>query len=151
MDVVKDKVATCATDGQIIVYPTDKLVDAQLVYRDTLPLQAVALHPNAKYVAFAGDFGAVRVVALDAIENGPIEGTYHNKSVTSIAYDPKGEYLASVDRVGGVCIWEAKSLKVVHTFQVHVPEKYAPLVSWSPDGKLLAVTGGCLLYTSRCV
>lgn len=73
----------------------------------------------------------------------------HSKSVRSVAFDPKGDYLVSTSIDGSVRIWDMqdspenaclKEFKnVLPASEVDSLDRLA--VSWSPDGKKFAIPG----------
>lgn len=70
----------------------------------------------------------------------------HKGSVTGLAFDPRNDYLASVDSFGTVIYWdlcigaEARTLtRVAPTFRSD--NSVRNVLCWSPDGQTLAVPG----------
>jgi WD40 repeat protein len=107
---------------------------------------AVAVRPDGRQIASASDDGAIRLWdlnpsdehrALDP-ETGKLEATLtgHAAPVTSLAFFPDGNRLASAggDRV--VKVWDVAERKVVKELAGH--ESAILAVAVSPDGKLVA-------------
>lgn len=70
----------------------------------------------------------------------------HRGAVTGLAFDPDGEYLASMDSTGTVIYWELHSGRIVHNLKGIAPDTRADVstmnvLCWSPDGETLAVPG----------
>ncbi|KAL6552609.1 hypothetical protein OROHE_007973 [Orobanche hederae] len=115
------------------------------ITRFTLPIRAVAFNKSGTILATAGDDEGIKLVnTIDGTIARVLKG--HKGSVTSLAFDPKCEYLASVDSVGTVIYWELQSGSTLHVLK-HVAPNHGSDVSvmniltWSPDGEMLAVPG----------
>lgn len=93
----------------------------------------------------AGDDDGIKLInAIDGSISRVLKG--HKGSVTSMAFDPTGDYLASVDSVGTVLFWELSSGNILHTLRGVAPDCGSDMavfsvLSWSPDGEYLAVPG----------
>lgn len=96
-------------------------------------------------LAAAGDDEGIKLInTIDGSISRVLKG--HRGSVTGIAFDPKSEYLASVDSIGTVIHWELQSGRTIQTLKGIAPDSAADLsrmnmLAWSPDGDLLAVPG----------
>ncbi|CAN4088315.1 unnamed protein product [Withania somnifera] len=96
-------------------------------------------------LAAAGDDDGIKLInTIDGSIARVLKG--HRGSITGIAFDPKSEYLASVDSIGTVMLWELQSGNTIHVLKGIAPVIGSDLcsmniVSWSPDGELLAVPG----------
>ncbi|CAN4086211.1 unnamed protein product [Withania somnifera] len=96
-------------------------------------------------LAAAGDDEGIKLInAIDGSIARVLKG--HRGSITGIAFDPKSEYLASVDSIGTVILWELQSGNTIHVLKGIAPVigsdfSSTNIVSWSPDGELLAVPG----------
>lgn len=96
-------------------------------------------------MAAAGDDDGIKLIAtIDNTISKVLKG--HKGSVTGLSFDPKNDYLASVDSFGTVIYWdvciggEARTLtRVAPTFRSDNSVKN--VLSWSPDGQTLAVPG----------
>jgi len=60
----------------------------------------------------------------------------HSDQVQSVAWSPKGKYLASASNDRTVQVWEATTGNAIYTYSGHTDTVYA--VSWSPDGLRIA-------------
>ncbi|KAK8936893.1 hypothetical protein KSP39_PZI011752 [Platanthera zijinensis] len=113
--------------------------------RFTLPIRSLAFNKSGSLLAAAGDDDGIKLIAtVDSSISRVLKG--HNGSVTGLSFDPKNEFLASIDGFGTVIYWELSSGKPVHTLKSVAPycDSDASLVnflSWSPDGEILAVPG----------
>lgn len=96
-------------------------------------------------MAAAGDDEGIKLVnTIDGTIARVLKG--HKGSVTSLAFDPKNEYLASLDSVGTVIYWELQSGSTLHVLKALAPNNGSDvsvmnILAWSPDGELLAVPG----------
>lgn len=73
--------------------------------------------------------------------------TGHTNQVTSLVWHPHNdEYIASVDLDGVVRVWLPSSQKDLISFRCLTTTLAQPLVAWSPDGQLLAMSGDQGVY-----
>ncbi|KAK3154137.1 hypothetical protein QOZ80_2BG0186610 [Eleusine coracana subsp. coracana] len=115
------------------------------VARFTLPIRSLAFNKKGTLVAAAGDDDGIKLIAtIDNTISKVLKG--HKGSVTGLSFDPKNDYLASVDSFGTVIYWdlciggEARTLtRVAPTFRSDNSVKN--VLCWSPDGQTLAVPG----------
>ena len=67
--------------------------------------------------------------------------------VLSLAFDPRGGWLAVGTGAGNVEMWDMATLKLRNKLHVHDVKNYGVLVALMPDGKTLATadarTGSC--------
>lgn len=96
-------------------------------------------------LAAAGDDEGVKLInTIDGSIARVLKG--HRGSVTGLAFDPKSEYLASVDSSGSVIYWELQSGMIAHNLKGIAPtngsdHSISNVLQWSPDGEMLAVPG----------
>lgn len=96
-------------------------------------------------LAAAGDDEGIKLInTVDGSIARVLKG--HKGPVTGLAFDPKNEYLASLDSLGTVIYWELHSGNALHTLKGIAPNSGLGLsvmnvLSWSPDGETLAVPG----------
>lgn len=115
------------------------------ITRFTLPIRALAFNKSGTMLAAAGDDEGIKLInTIDGSIARVLKG--HRGSITGIAFDPKSEYLASVDSIGTVMLWELQSGNTIHVLKGIAPVigsdfSSTNIVSWSPDGDLLAVPG----------
>ncbi|MFM6472871.1 MAG: WD40 repeat domain-containing protein, partial [Dolichospermum sp.] len=60
----------------------------------------------------------------------------HSDFVTSVAYSPDGQTVASGSRDSTIKLWNVKTGKLLQTFKGHSSWVYS--VAYSPDGQTLA-------------
>ncbi|KAH6822323.1 transducin family protein / WD-40 repeat family protein [Perilla frutescens var. hirtella] len=115
------------------------------ITRFTLPIHAVAFNKSGTILAAAGDDEGIKLVnTIDGTIARVLKG--HKGSVTSLAFDPKTEYLTSLDSIGTVIYWELQSGSTLHVLKAIAPNNGSDvsvmnILAWSPDGELLAVPG----------
>ena len=115
------------------------------ITRFTLPIRAVAFNKSGTILAAAGDDEGIKLVnTIDGTIARVLKG--HKGSVTSLAFDPKSEYLTSLDSNGTVIYWELQSGSTLHVLKAIAPNNGTDvsvmnILAWSPDGELLAVPG----------
>ncbi|CAL5073973.1 unnamed protein product [Urochloa decumbens] len=115
------------------------------VARFTLPIRSLSFNKKGTLLAAAGDDDGIKLIAtIDNTISKVLKG--HKGSVTGLAFDPRNDYLASVDSFGTVIFWdlciggEARTLtRVAPTFRSD--NSVRNVLCWSPDGHTLAVPG----------
>lgn len=96
-------------------------------------------------LAAAGDDEGIKLInTIDGSIARVLKG--HKGSITGLAFDPKSEYFASVDSTGTVLHWELQPGTILNTLKGIAPATFSNqsamnVLSWSPDGDLLAVPG----------
>lgn len=145
LDVCDKFVVTGSTDMSVGMYQSgEDLKSVKSLTRLSLPVRCVSIHPNQRHVACSGDAAEIAIVDVDDIKAAPKVGRKHSRPVSSLAYDPKGKFMASIDISGELVIWEVLddgSVNVVDAAKISIPSKFWPRLAWSPDGTILAVTG----------
>lgn len=110
-----------------------------------MPIRAVAFNKSGSILAAAGDDEGIKLVnTIDGTIARVLKG--HKGSITSLAFDPKNEYLVSLDSIGTVIYWELQSGSTIHVLKAIAPNNGTDvsvmnILAWSPDGELLAVPG----------
>ena len=80
------------------------------------------------------------VMLWDVAERKPIAtGRGHRHAVTDVAFDPRGDYVASVSLDRTIRIWRAESLEPVNVLHGH--DRAIWHVSYSPDGTRIVTAG----------
>ncbi|XP_038678678.1 WD repeat and HMG-box DNA-binding protein 1-like isoform X2 [Tripterygium wilfordii] len=115
------------------------------ITRFTLPIRVLAFNKSGSMLAAAGDDEGIKLInTIDGSIARVLKG--HRETVTGLAFDPNSEYLASIDSRGTVIYWELQSGTMLHTLEYKAPDTGSNLstmnvLSWSPDGEILAVPG----------
>lgn len=96
-------------------------------------------------LAAAGEDEGIKLInTIDGSIARVLKG--HKGYITGLGFDPKSEYLASLDTDGTVIIWVLQSGAAVHTLEGITPNTGLDasgmnILCWSPDGETLAVPG----------
>ncbi|XP_076947551.1 protein ENHANCER OF LHP1 1-like [Bidens hawaiensis] len=115
------------------------------ISRFTLPIRALSFNRQGTMLAAGGDDDGIKLInTIDGSIARVLKA--HRGSITGISFDPKSEFLASVDSVGTVIIWELQSGTTIHTLKNIAPSTSSDFstltaLGWSPDGEMLAVSG----------
>ncbi|KAL9267033.1 ENHANCER OF LHP1 1-like protein, partial [Drosera capensis] len=115
------------------------------ITRFTLPIRTLAFNKSGSMLAAAGDDEGIKLInTIDGTIARVLKG--HKRPVTCLAFDPNNEYLASVDSRGTVIYWELCSGDILHNLIDVAPDcgsetSVMNVISWSPDGEMLAVPG----------
>lgn len=110
-----------------------------------MPIRTLAFNKSGSLLAAAGDDEGIKLInTVDATIARILKG--HKGPITSLAFDPNNEYLASLDTKGTVIIWELQSGNMLHTLKGVAPDTSSDMsimnaLSWSPDGEYLSVPG----------
>ncbi|MCQ3931182.1 MAG: hypothetical protein DPW16_12055 [Chloroflexi bacterium] len=98
-------------------------------------VESLNWNPTGEILAVADGLG-VRLYGLD--DNISVELTTTGRAV-SVYWNSEGNKLAVGDSKGALTIWNYPALEVIADFENPLTEA-VKLVSWSPDGKFLAVS-----------
>ncbi|KAF3437994.1 hypothetical protein FNV43_RR20750 [Rhamnella rubrinervis] len=115
------------------------------ITRFTLPIRVLAFNKSGTMLAAAGDDEGIKLInTVDGSIARVLKG--HKGPVTGLGFDPKSEYLASIDSTGTVIFWEIQSGDALHTLKGIASDSGLDLsarnvLSWSPDGETLAAPG----------
>jgi WD40 repeat protein len=96
-------------------------------------VNAVAFSPDGKRAA-SGDNSHVRIWEV-ATGKELLKDDTHRDRVMAVAFSPDGKILASGSEDRKVLLYDAETLRVLHTFRVHRADVRA--VAFTPDGKRL--------------
>ena len=103
----------------------------------------IAFSPDGKTLASGGIDGTVKLRLahrdwkVRATLKPPTRKT-QDEFVLSLAFDPRGGWLAVGTGAGNVEMWDMATLKLRNKLHVHDVKNYGVLVALMPDGKTLA-------------
>lgn len=139
-------VASSSTDGSLGVYGVgpEHLNEAKLVYRCPLPMRTVSISPDGKWIAGGSDGHDVVLVGLEDVEHSVRTAQHHKRPVTSVVFDPTGQFIASAD-MDGLVVIQDMSLTKLDQFNVKTGAKFMPKLAWSHDGEFLAASGSDMI------
>ncbi len=102
------------------------------------PIHHMDLSVDGKTLAVGCHDGTVYLLDMGARTVRPLSG--HSDQIRAVAFAPGGRLLASAALNGTIRLWDHAAGRMVRTLATNVGKPQA--MDYSPDGKLLAVTGG---------
>ncbi|RAS68897.1 WD40 repeat protein [Lentzea atacamensis] len=124
-------------DGLVRLWDTDTGKHATFTeLQTTYGVTDVALDPDHRWAALAGDFG---IAVHDLARPGrPARMLRHHTDLTAVASSPSGDLLATGDAKGMITIWTVAEWRPVGQIAAHGSAINA--LAFSPDGSTLAST-----------
>jgi WD40 repeat protein len=138
--------ATGGESGAVKIWDTKLLrgyVEPQQPDKTFIPFVAVAYSREKRMFASLGVTGSIRLWGADAYDQQPrVLKSDGDEAFSAIAFSPKGETLAVGDAGGKTHFFDSTSLKETATPVESLAGNRIASVAYSPDGKLLAISGG---------
>jgi chromosome transmission fidelity protein 4 len=146
------RVATASSDYAVKVFSLEKGAFEANVTRFTLPVHAIAWSADGRYIAAGGEDTAVKVINVEDKSVKLELECPRSKCIKSLAFDPRGDFLAGTDDNGMIFVWVLKARSEdEEAGDVAFTGTVAPMataestllntVAWRPDGAVLAVPG----------
>ena len=146
------QVCTASDDYAVKVFSIAKGGFEANVTRFTLPVRAIAWSADGKYVAAGGEDTAIKVIKMEDKSVQFLLECTRSKCIKSLAFDPRGDFLAATDDNGACFVWvlrpqsddEEPGDVVLNATLAPVATGESPLLNtaaWRPDGEILAVPG----------
>ncbi|RMZ77947.1 hypothetical protein DV738_g4177, partial [Chaetothyriales sp. CBS 135597] len=133
-----DYVILGAEDGTVTQYNMPSGYIDKLLYRSTLPIRDLALHPEEKWLAVSGDEVEVKLINRHNIEE-VVTLKEHPKPIKHLTFDPLGKYLACSCTNG-----------IIYIYELHNASNPSPTLFRTIDGVIKRLETA-MLATSRCV
>ena len=141
------RLATACWDGKVRVWDTERwtLLDESPQYGDHV--YCAEFSPDGRRIAYAGGYSiwansrvtSVRIWDLESREVRSLEG--HTQCVFGVAWNPKGDLLASCGWDGQVILWDVASGLPLARLEPGARPRALLQLSFSPDGHSLAIAG----------
>ncbi|KAI7867823.1 WD40-repeat-containing domain protein [Spinellus fusiger] len=147
--VHKNHFATSGEDGKVAMFNAFTNKFEKFLVRSTVPVRSLAFNKDGTKLAVATDENVIRIVLLaDIVRTVNLRG--HTAAVKCCVFDPKDEYLISLDCQGDVYVWDIrpdtlepqciqKIAQVVAKTREHVNRNRT--IAWRPDGACFAIAG----------
>lgn len=130
------------TVSQYFYYCNEKYEHYHVMHGNAANTTIIALSDNGKHIATA----VGRTIKLWSIENGDQAALRsHTDNITALTISPRGKYLASGSKNGGISVWERETETLLYTIN-NQNEKASPFfqstsaLTFSQDEKLLVST-----------
>eukprot|EP00566_Odontella_aurita_P003839 CAMPEP_0113533976 /NCGR_PEP_ID=MMETSP0015_2-20120614/4910_1 /TAXON_ID=2838 /ORGANISM="Odontella" /LENGTH=1289 /DNA_ID=CAMNT_0000433101 /DNA_START=172 /DNA_END=4038 /DNA_ORIENTATION=- /assembly_acc=CAM_ASM_000160 len=112
----------------------------ELKYEEMVPLSA-SWHPQDHYLAMAGQIGTIAVIETSDFPYMRGRFICSKSGISSVDFSPDGRLMAVANKNGLVSFFDATKaeLEIVYELMCCGTTNF---VRWSPDGNLIAITGG---------
>jgi WD40 repeat protein len=140
------KLVLGGNDGDIYVWDLLQKRQTGHFATDASPILAMALSPNGKTLATAGQGVAIR--QWDLATGKEVRGTIdsHRDQVAAAAFSPDGRMLATIGNDRTLRLWDAHTGRQLHRIMgvtvLHEPPKMVTVLRFAPDGRSLIVNCG---------
>jgi WD40 repeat protein len=124
-----------AKNGSVVVWDVTSGIQIMNIGGGYDSILACDIRPDQRQVAIGGPSRIVKIVSTSTGE-AQFKLKKHTDWVTSVAFSPNGEVLASADRNGGITLWDPENGQELFTLAGHKSSVTA--LSWRADSHILA-------------
>ena len=135
------QLASSSKDNQCKVWDVAQRAVAATLRGNAEGVNAVAFCPDGLHIATGGDDRKTRVWSI-VTEELCANMRADSYSINGVAWSPAGGQLAALDCVSSVLLWDVRDKTLLHTLKGDNIRIAPTKLSFSPDGRLLAVPRG---------
>ena len=142
------QITSTSTDGQCLVWDLSAqgpCSSPKMEYKADDEFFACTWDRAGQKFVFAGKKGIIYVGTVHTHDCKPL--AERTIPVCALAWTPDGKSIASGDRDGSICLWNAQDGQQLRSHAAH--QKLVTGLAWSPDGRFLASSswdGTCKLW-----
>ncbi|GJJ69992.1 chromosome transmission fidelity protein 4 [Entomortierella parvispora] len=145
--VTKEHIFTGSADGCIRQYDLREQQFMGIIVKYELAVRCMAISHDRNILAVGTESADIKIIVLEDREKGyPLRG--HKKALSSLSFDPQGEFLVSSSCDGTVKVWNLKEREKVPVDSIPVGEPVSTdsqdriPVLWHPSSEFFAIGKG---------